>query len=250
MPCSTSSPNAFIDGSGHLAIQVRSVASTWTSARLKTASLKSFNSGRIEASIRIPSHAGLWPAFWMLGSQPGVSWPTVGESDIMENWPTTSNISGPGVTGNCSTIHTQVTAGSGKGKCFTFPSGQQVDTAFRVYGKIWSANMIQYYIDDPTQPFFVVTASDLPAGDTWPFSSSANPFFLIMNMAVGGTLGAPTDSTTGSQAPMLVDYVRQYVPSAVSPPSLTPNVNITIKAGATTNHHRHGGNLRNRTRNF
>ncbi len=110
--------------------------------------------------------------------------------------------------------------------------------------------MIQYYIDDPTQPFFVVTASDLPAGDTWPFSSSANPFFLIMNMAVGGTLVAPTDSTTGSQAPMLVDYVRQYVPSAVSPPSLTPNVNITIKAGATTNHHRHGGNLRNRTRNF
>lgn len=234
MPCSTSSPNAFIDGSGHLAIQVRSVASTWTSARLKTASLKSFNSGRIEASIQIPSHAGLWPAFWMLGSQPGVSWPTVGESDIMENWPTTSNISGPGVTGNCSTIHTQVTAGSGKGKCFTFPSGQQVDMAFHVYGQIWSANMIQYYIDDPTQPFFVVTASDLPAGDTWPFSSSANPFFLIMNMAVGGTLGAPTDSTTGSQAPMLVDYVRQYVPSAVSPPSLTPNVNITIKAGATT----------------
>jgi len=94
--------------------------------------------------------------------------------------------------------------------------------------------MIQYYIDDPTQPFFVVTASDLPAGDTWPFSSSANPFFLIMNMAVGGTLVAPTDSTTGSQAPMLVDYVRQYVPSAVSPPSLTPNGNITIKAGATT----------------
>jgi len=90
------------------------------------------------------------------------------------------------------------------------------------------------YVDDPTQPFFVVTASDLPAGDTWPFSSSANPFFLIMNMAVGGTLGAPTDSTTGSQAPMLVDYVRQYVPSAISTPSLTPNGNITVNAGATS----------------
>jgi len=234
-PCSTSSPNAFIDGSGHLAIQVRSPsANVWTSARMNTAGKQGFNSGRIEASLQIPSHAGLWPAFWNLGSQAGVSWPTVGESDIMENWPTTSNIPGPGATGNRSTIHTKVTAGSGMGQGFTFPSGQQVDTAFHIYGEIWSANMIQYYVDDPTQPFFVVTASDLPAGDTWPFSSSQNPFFLLMNMAVGGTLGAPTDANTGSQPPMLVDYVRQYLPSAVSAPQLTPNGTITIKAGATT----------------
>jgi hypothetical protein len=109
-----------------------------------------------------------------------------------------------------------------------------VDTAFHAYGQIWSANMIQYYIDDPTKPFFVVTASDLPAGDTWPFSSSANPFFLIMNMAIGGTLGAPTDSGTSNPPPMLVDYVRQYLPSAVSPPQMTSNGNITVKAGATT----------------
>jgi beta-glucanase (GH16 family) len=239
LPCNSSTPNAFIDGSGHLAIQVRgpggsdcSTVGTCTSARLKTAGLQSFNSGRIEASIQIPSHPGLWPAFWNLGSQAGVSWPTVGESDIMENWPTTSNIPGPGATGNCSTIHTQVTAGSGKGQCFTLPNNGQV-TSFHAYGEIWSANMIQYYIDDPTKPFFVVTASDLPAGDTWPFSSSANPFFLIMNMAIGGTLGAPTDSGTSNPSPMLVDYVRQYLPSAISPPQMTPNGNITIKAGAT-----------------
>ena len=241
LPCNSTTPNAFIDGSGHLAIQVLgpggsdcSTVGTCTSARLKTAGLQSFNSGRIEANIQIPSHAGLWPAFWNLGSQAGVSWPTVGESDVMENWPTTSNIPGPGATGNRSTIHTMVTAGSGLGQGFTFPSGQQVDTAFHAYGEIWSANMIQYYIDDPTKPFFVVTASDLPAGDTWPFSSSANPFFLIMNMAIGGTLGAPTDSGTSNPPPMLVDYVRQYLPSAISPPQMTPNGNITIKAGATT----------------
>jgi beta-glucanase (GH16 family) len=158
----------------------------------------------------------------------------VGESDIMENWPKTSNISGPGATGNCSTIHTKVTGGSGKGKCFTFPSGEQVDTAFHVYGEIWSANMIQFYVDDPTQPFFVVTASDLPSGDVWRFSSSADAFFLITNIAVGGTLGAPTDSLTGSQPPMLLDYVRQYLPSAVPPPQLTPTGNITVTAGATS----------------
>jgi beta-glucanase (GH16 family) len=161
-PCSNATPNAYIDGSGHLAIHVLSPsANTWTSARLKTAGLQSFHAGRIEANIQIPSHAGLWPAFWMLGSQSGVSWPTVGESDILENWPTTSTIGGPGATGNCSTVHTQVTAGSGKGKCFTLPSSGRVDDpGGHIYGQIWSANMIQYYIDDPTQPFFVVTASD------------------------------------------------------------------------------------------
>jgi beta-glucanase (GH16 family) len=234
-PCSSGSPNAFIDGNGHLAIQARSPsANTFTSARLKTEGLQTFNAGRIEASLQFPSHAGLWPAFWLLGSQPGVNWPTVGESDIMENWPTTSNISGPGATGNCSTVHTTVTSGNGKGKCFTFPSGQQVDTAFHIYGQIWSANMIQYYIDDPTQPYFVVTPSDLPAGDTWPFSSSANPFFIIMNVAVGGTLGAPVDNNTGTQNPLLADYVRQYTPSAVPAPQLTPSGNITLTAGATT----------------
>ena len=233
-PCSSSSPNAYIDGSGHLAIQVRLVGTTYTSARLKTQGLQSFHSGRIEASIHMPSHAGLWAAFWMLGSQAGVSWPTVGESDIMENWPTTSNIPGPGATGNRSTIHTKVTGGSGLGGAFTFPSGEQVDTAFHVYGEIWSANMIQFYVDDPTKPFFVVTASDLSSSDVWPFSSSADPFFLITNVAVGGTLGAPTDSLTGSQPPMLLDYVRQYLPSAIPAPQLTVSGNITVTAGATS----------------
>src|SRR6201981_2627417 len=233
-PCSTSSPNAYIDGSGHLAIQVRLVGSTYTSARLKTQGLQSFHSGRIEASIQMPSYAGLCPAFWNLGSQTGVSWPTVGESDVMENWPTTSNIPGPGATGNRSTIHTKLTGGSGIGGAFTLPSGEQVNTAFHIYGEIWSANMIQFYVDDPTQPFFVVTASDLPSGDVWPFSSSADPFFLITNVAVGGTLGAPTDSLTCCQPPMLLDYVRQYLPSAIPAPQLTPTGGITVTAGATT----------------
>ncbi len=239
-PCSSSSPNAKIDGRGHLAIQVLGPRNsncmpvgTCTSARLKTAGKQSFNSGRIEASLRVPSHTGLWPAFWLLGSQTGIGWPTVGESDIMENWPTTSKIAGPGATGNCSTIHTQITAGPGKGQCFTLPNAGRIDDAFHTYGQIWSANMIQYYIDDPTRPYFVVTASDLPAGDSWPFSSSRNPFFLIMNIAVGGTLGTPADSATSSQAPMLVDYVRQYVPSSVAT-ELSQPAAITVKAGATS----------------
>ncbi len=233
-PCDSSNPNAWIDGNGHLAIQVRSpAANVWTSARLKSQGLQTFHNGRIEASLQIPSHAGLWPAFWLLGAQTGVNWPTVGESDIMENWPTTSTIAGPGAVGNCSTIHTQVTAGNGKGKCFTLPGGGRIDNAFHTYGQIWSANMIQYYIDDPTQPYFVVTASDLPAGDTWPFSKAANPFFIILNIAVGGTLGTPTDSATGSQPAMLADYVRQYLPSTVTPLLTQPSA-VSLTAGAVT----------------
>ncbi|MGH9511269.1 MAG: glycoside hydrolase family 16 protein [Terriglobales bacterium] len=234
-PCNSSTPNAYIDGSGHLAIQVLSPsANTWTSARLKTQGLRTFNFGRIEASLMFPSHAGLWPAFWMLGSQPGVSWPSVGESDIMENWPATSNIGGPGATGNRSTIHTQLTGGSGKGGAFTFPAGQQVDTAFHTYGQIWSANTLQFYVDDPAHPFFIVTPSDLPTGDMWPFTNPSNPFFLIMNMAVGGTLGTPVDAQTGSQAPMLVDYVRQYTAAAPPAPMMGTPPSISVKAGATT----------------
>lgn len=109
-----------------------------------------------------------------------------------------------------------------------------MNTAFHVYGEIWSANMIQFYVDNPTTPFFVVTASDLPAGDTWPFSSSANPFFLITNVAVGGTLGNPIDSQTCCQPPMLIDYARQYLPSGIPAPQLSSTGNITVTAGATS----------------
>src|ERR1700747_3817737 len=90
-PCSSSSPNAYIDGSGHLAIQVRLVGTTYTSARLKTQGLQSFHSGRIEGNIQIPSHAGLWTAFWNLGSQTGVPWPRGGEHAGIEDWAHSSN---------------------------------------------------------------------------------------------------------------------------------------------------------------
>jgi hypothetical protein len=93
--------------------------------------------------------------------------------------------------------------------------------------------MVQYYIDDLARPYFVVTACDLPPGDMWPFSNSKNPFFIILNIAVGGTLGDPTDSGTSSQPPMLVDYVRQYLPSTVTTHLSQPS-SLALKAGATT----------------
>jgi beta-glucanase (GH16 family) len=220
---STSTSNAYVDGNGHLAIKVREQSSVWTSARLKTQGFSGFTYGRFEASIQIPSHTGLWPAFWMLGNNG--TWPASGESDIMENWPAL----GPSV--NKSTIHTAVSGGSGIGMVHNFPSGQQVNTAFHTYGVIWSPYMVQYYIDDPTNPFFVVTASDLQPGDTWPFNGP-NSFYILLNMAVGGTLGGSPDSGTVTADPMLVDYVRQYQAAPIGAPGMPTPAPILVASGS------------------
>src|SRR5215472_3209660 len=235
-PCptmfSTTTNTVYLDGSGHLVIQALNNGTLWTSARMKTEKLQSFSYGRIEASIQLPdtTNQGLWPAFWSLGTSitNGTPWPNCGEADIMEDW-SPSVFNGPGPNGNRATIHTAVTGGNGKGGSFTFPSGQQANTAFHTYGVIWSANLMQYYVDDPTKPFFVVTPSDLASNDTWPFNAS---IFLITNVAVGGTLGGSTTSLVNPQ-PMMFDYIRQYTPSTVPAPSLGNPPSITVKAGAT-----------------
>ena len=95
---------------------------------------------------------------------------------------------------------------------------------------IWSANMQQYYIDNPLQPYYIATPSDLKSGDTWPFNL---PFFLLMNVAVGGTLGGSTTNLANPQ-PLVADYVRQYSPLTVTKPTLGNPPSITLKAGATT----------------
>lgn len=235
---STANANAFVDGNGHLVIQVIQSGGNWYSARLKTQGIQNFLYGRIEASIKIPNTAnlGLWPAFWWLGSSfPMVPWPNAGEADIMENW-SPFVLNGPGPTGNRSTIHTSLTGGPGITGAYAFPSGQQADTGFYAYGVIWSANMLQFYVSPASgaqaaiRPFFIVTASDLPSGDTWPFNASA---FLLLNVAVGGTLGGSTAGTPSPEA-MTIDYVRQYIPSAVPVPQLGSPPPIVVTAGATT----------------
>lgn len=230
---SAATSNAYVDGAGHLVIQVINSGGNWYSARMKTQGLQNFQYGRIEASIQIPdtTNPGLWPAFWSLGSNIStVPWPACGEVDFMENWSPQVN-NGPGPAANKTTLHTTATGGNGTGALYTFPPGQQADTNYHVYGTIWSANMMQFYVDDPTKPFLIKTPNDLPSGDTWPFNAQ---LFLLLNVAVGGTLGGSTTSTP-SPDQMLVDYVRQYQASAaVSAPMLGTPPAISVKAGATT----------------
>jgi beta-glucanase (GH16 family) len=207
---STSTAPVYIDGNGHLVIQPRDVGGTWISARLNTDGGQTFQYGILEASIELPNMTpeGIWPAFWALGNNinSGVSWPTCGESDILEDW-SPSVDGGAGNAGENSTIHTELTGGDGVSTRYTFPSGEAADTGFHTYGMIWSENELQYFVDNPSAPFATLTPSSLPSGDVWPFNQ---PIFLILNEAIGGTLGGSAPAST--PGPLYVSYIRYYQP--------------------------------------
>jgi beta-glucanase (GH16 family) len=210
-PCDARRPNARLDGRGHLLIEAFPSSGTWTSARLKTLGLEQTRYGRVEARIRLPSGAGLWPAFWMLGVDvSSVGWPACGEIDVMENVPAVGdNPLGP--TKIKSTIHGPgYSGGNGIGKVTAIPGGGRVDDGYHVYGAIWSPERVQFYVDDPGSPFFTVTPASLPKGTRWVYD---HPFFLILNLAVGGGWPGPPDATTPNPARMLVDWVRVYKPA-------------------------------------
>jgi beta-glucanase (GH16 family) len=235
-PCDPGKANIFIDGSGHLVFQAFRINNTlvngsWTSGRMQTHGAMTFQYGRLEASMQLPVGPGLWPAFWALGSNifSNVPWPSCGEMDFMENVPVSGGL---GPTKIRSTIHGPGYSGAnGLGQDFTFPSGSDV-TSFHTYGAIWSPNMVQFYVDSPTNVFFIRTANDVPGGSSqWVYN---HPFINITNLAVGGGFPGNPDSTTPSPAVMLVDYIRYYQAVAVQAPTLGNPPSITVKAGATT----------------
>lgn len=233
--CDPSKPNAYLDGNGHLVIRALRLNSStapfsgsWTSARLSTSGLESFQYGRVESRMALPVGPGIWPAFWALGSNIGtVGWPKCGEADYMENVPASGRL-GPNIIS--STLHADSPAGAyGLGGKYTFPNGDV--TGMRVYGAIWSPGMVQFYVDEPAKVFFVGTASDMTDGQAWAFD---HPFFLILNLAIGGvdSWPGPSDATTPSPALMTVDYVRIYKAAAVPSPTFDKPTLIALKAGA------------------
>jgi beta-glucanase (GH16 family) len=191
---------------GNLAIQAIAekykgsdgISRDYTSARIKTKGKFSQAYGRFEARIRIPYGQGLWPAFWMLGDDlDEVGWPRCGEIDIMENIgkePSVvhGSIHGPGYTQDIE-AH------------YAAPNKQKFADDFHVYAVEWEADAIRFYVD---QDLYVTrTHADLRAGQVWEFD---HPFYLLLNVAVGGDWpGNPNASTVFPQT-MLVDYVRVY----------------------------------------
>lgn len=192
---------------GHLVITARredysgadGVKRDYTSARLKTQGKFSVTYGRIEARIKIPRGQGVWPAFWMLGSDiDRVDWPSCGEIDIMENIgrePATvhGTIHGPGYSGK-----------NGIGAPFSLSHGRFADS-YHVFAVEWEPNLIRFYVN--RHLYATRTPADLPPGTTWVYDK---PFFLLLNFAVGGSWPGAPDSDTRFPRQMLVDYVRVY----------------------------------------
>jgi beta-glucanase (GH16 family) len=206
-PCNPSNPNAYVGADGYLHIVARNPSSgVYTSARLKTEGLQSFQYGRIEASIKMPEGQGLWPAFWTLGVDiDSVPWPACGEMDIMESI-------GSKPSTNYGSIHGTGFTGTQIGTAYTLANNAKFGDAFHTFGILWSPKLIKYYVDSPTNVYATYTPSSLPQGAVWPFD--AGKFFFILNVAVGGSWpGAPNNTTVFPQE-MLVDYVRVYAEPA------------------------------------
>jgi len=173
---------------------------SYTSARLKTQGRFSQRYGRFEARIQLPSGKGIWPAFWMLGDDFSTAgWPECGEIDIMENAggkePKTihGSMNGPGYSGAA-----PLTA------VYTLPRGRFSD-GFHIFAVEWEPQALRFFVDDHL--YATKTPSDLPVGARWVYD---HPFFVLLNLAVGGNMpGSPDESTVFPQR-MLVDYVRVY----------------------------------------
>jgi beta-glucanase (GH16 family) len=202
--------NVALDGEGHLVITARAELpspdfSCWygscryTSARLKTQGLMSQAYGRFEARIRIPRGQGLWPAFWMLGNDVDTAgWPTSGEIDVMENvgrepLVVHGTLHGPGYSGSNGISSTE-----------GLVSGAFADD-FHVFAVAWWPSEIRWYMDGIM--YHRVASRELPTGGTWVFD---HPFFLLLNVAVGGAWPGDPDGSTSFPQTMVVDYVRVY----------------------------------------
>jgi beta-glucanase (GH16 family) len=205
-PCSTAAPNAYVGTDGYLHIDARQPsAGVYTSARLKTQGLFSFQYGRFEVRAQVPEAQGFWPAAWLMGNNIAtVKWPACGEMDVLErvNAATTPDW-------NEGSIHGTGFTGGNLGTVFNFTSGQTA-AGWHTYGMIWTKGSVAYYVDDPTHPYVTYTTSSISglSGAVWPFDSGAN--FIILNLAVGGTWPGNPNASTPFPSEMLVDYVRVY----------------------------------------
>ncbi|HVU50670.1 MAG TPA: glycoside hydrolase family 16 protein [Polyangia bacterium] len=197
----TDSPtNGALDGNGHLVITARAEMSgtnAYTSARLTTKGHFSRTYGRFEARMRLATGAGLWPAFWIMGDDiDTVGWPSCGEMDIVEE-------SGSNPAAVAGSVHGPVGKGppaldAPASRWLEVPGGSDAD--FHVYAVEWDADNIVFLLDEV--PYMQITPARRPL---WVWD---HPFFMIVNLAVGGLFPGPPNATTVFPATITVDYVR------------------------------------------
>lgn len=192
----TSAPENIRVADGMLTIEATEILGGYNSARIITQDKLELTFGRIDIRAKMPKGQGLWPAIWMLGANINdVSWPMCGEIDIME------------LVGNTPAVtHGTVHYNNGDGYRYiggskALSSGDLSDQ-FHVYSIVWTKNEIIWYLDNVQFQRFSKTGSE-----TYPFN---DPFFFIMNVAVGGNWPGSPDATTTFPQTMVVDYLRVF----------------------------------------
>ena len=202
--------NSHLDGKGHLVISAiketytgrDGVKRDYTSARLVTKGKFVQQYGKVIARIKLPYGQGIWPAFWMLGSNlddKDVGWPRCGEIDIMENIGNELSIihgtlHGPGYSGAKALTGT-----------YRLPNRKPFSDDFHSFAIEWEAEAIRFYVDGKL--YQTKTPGDVPNGSLWVFD---HPFFIILNLAVGGNFPGNVAKTTRFPQTMQIDYVRVY----------------------------------------
>jgi beta-glucanase (GH16 family) len=187
------------------------VSRDYTSSRLITKNKFTATYGRIEARLKMPYGQGIWPAFWLLGGNiDSVGWPQCGEIDIMENIGKEPSIihgtlHGPGYS-----------ADKGISSSYSLTGNQRFSDSFHTFAVEWEPNVVRFYCDGIL--YATKTPADLPKDKTWVYD---HPFFILLNVAVGGFWPGNPDATTVFPQTMQVDYVRVYQRSK---PSSTPVV--------------------------
>ena len=191
----TSRPENVTIENGMLVITARQESYSgrnYTSARIKTQGKKSFRFGKIEARMKLPIGQGSWPAFWMLGDNiTFVGWPKCGEIDIMEHINSENKVYG--------TLHWDNSGHVSKGGS-TFCDVTQ----FHVYSIEWNESIIQFFVDGQSY-YYQSIANGINSTDEF-----QNPFFIILNLAIGGNWPGNPDGTMQFPIKMYVDYVKAY----------------------------------------
>ncbi|HWD20570.1 MAG TPA: glycoside hydrolase family 16 protein [Verrucomicrobiae bacterium] len=194
----------------------------FTSAKLKTRGLFSQTYGRFEFRARLPVGQGYWPALWLMPENPAYGpWAASGEIDVMEN-----KGSDPGTV--LGTIHFGGTTPRNvhsDGPAYKFPTGEGVAN-FHLYAVEWTNNAIRWYVDDhlyQTQTSWWSATGRRDSAERNPYPAPFNqPFYIIMNLAVGGNFGGNPTAATSFPGEMDVDYVRAYQWVADSADALGP----------------------------
>ena len=203
LEATTSSRNNVNVANGNLnitAIKENLNGRSYTSGRINTKGKKEFTFGRLDVRAKLPKGKGIWPAIWMLGANDSqVSWPACGEIDIMELKGST-----PGVAYSTMHFGNTVSTHQYKGSPYTLPAGASGDfsTDFHIFSTIRSQNKIEFYVDG--SKYYTFTSGD---ASPYPFN---NPFYVILNVAVGGDFDGNPDGSTIFPQTMQVDYVRYY----------------------------------------